>query len=310
MAEDLDSLLLTRSEAAKYKGLAGEQSVRDAESRGALISVGEDAGRAMYRKTDLDAWQVKGKEPSAAQKKTVLRNAARAREQEAREHPRKQQAAGVRFEAESIAHYYKSQQAAEAADQAKRNAVSVLERQVVEDNRRELEVFHVQNVSEVQTLGVLGRDGFREARREGLKEVEVPCAWHVRRRHIDSVPPRAQRDESEPIVSGKFYRREEVVAFAERFAMEAERLEGRLQRARKEGDPATNLLKLMTGAAIGGGITYGVTKARAGEETTEVTAKIREAEAKARAEERAKADARILELEERLRRVLGSGGSE
>src|SRR5580698_8990478 len=79
-----DQLLLTRKEAAAYKGLSGESSLRDAESRG-LESTTDAGGRVLYTKGALDRWIVKSKEPSESKKNTVLRTAQKARAHEERE---------------------------------------------------------------------------------------------------------------------------------------------------------------------------------------------------------------------------------
>jgi len=79
----LDDLWLSRAEAARYVGVAGESAIRAAEAKG-LGGMADGHGQVWHRPATLDAWPWRGRQPTPAQKTRVLRDAAKAREREAR----------------------------------------------------------------------------------------------------------------------------------------------------------------------------------------------------------------------------------
>jgi len=86
MIDELSELMemrLTRSEAARYVGASGESTIRAAEGKG-LDCEADAMGQIWHSPQALDAWKWRGKLPSPAQKQKVLKQAVKARQQEAR----------------------------------------------------------------------------------------------------------------------------------------------------------------------------------------------------------------------------------
>ena len=92
-------LRLTRSEAARYVGVSGESTIRAAEANG-LVCEHDWSGQIWHVPAQLDAWKWRSKGPTAAQKARVLRDAARARERERKEHARRETLEAERIFAE------------------------------------------------------------------------------------------------------------------------------------------------------------------------------------------------------------------
>ncbi|HSY24593.1 MAG TPA: hypothetical protein VK841_20850 [Polyangiaceae bacterium] len=88
---DFFDVWLTRAEAARYVGAAGESTIRAAETKG-LASTTDEAGQVWHRPDVLDEWSWRNKSPPYAQKARVLREAARARHREARTRERQREA--------------------------------------------------------------------------------------------------------------------------------------------------------------------------------------------------------------------------
>jgi hypothetical protein len=199
-----EDLLLTRKEAAAYKGLAGESSLRDSESRG-LESVTGASGRTLYTKSALDRWSVKGTEPSDSKKKTILRAAAKARAHEAREYARQREAEEQREEA-VLEQEWVAQTARFAADQDLRTRVEA-------KNGERKRAFLMEVMTEAQIRELLSIDGatFRKLVRTALiRPVEPPPEAQV---EIQFDGPSFEREGSPMrIVGGPFYARADVLA--------------------------------------------------------------------------------------------------
>jgi hypothetical protein len=82
---------LTRAEAARYVGVSGESAIRAAETKGLHHATTDAAGQVWHRPETLDAWKWRAKAPTATHKKRVLREAAKARQHEARTRERKRE---------------------------------------------------------------------------------------------------------------------------------------------------------------------------------------------------------------------------
>jgi hypothetical protein len=93
---------LTRSEAARYVGVAGESAIRAAEAKG-LHGVRDPNGQVWHTPEALDAWTWRGKPPTAVQKTRILKEARKAREQEARARDLREQQEARRAGAEAEA---------------------------------------------------------------------------------------------------------------------------------------------------------------------------------------------------------------
>jgi hypothetical protein len=90
---------LTRSEAAKYVGVSGESAIRAAEAKG-LRGTTDPNGQVWHTPDALDAWTWRVKAPPPAQRARVLREAGKARQQEARARERKEEQEAEREQAE------------------------------------------------------------------------------------------------------------------------------------------------------------------------------------------------------------------
>ena len=93
---------LTRSEAARYVGVAGESAVRAAEAKG-LRGTSDPNGQVWHTPEALDAWTWRGKPPTAMQKTRTLRDARKAREQDARARDQKEEQQARRMAAQAEA---------------------------------------------------------------------------------------------------------------------------------------------------------------------------------------------------------------
>ncbi len=90
---------LTRAEAARYVGVSGESTVRAAESKG-LRGTTDPNGQVWHTPDALDTWTWRGKPPTPTEKARVLRDARKARQQEARARERKEEQEALREQAE------------------------------------------------------------------------------------------------------------------------------------------------------------------------------------------------------------------
>jgi hypothetical protein len=184
MVDELDEtdffdVWLTRAEAARYVGAAGESTIRAAETKG-LASTTDEAGQVWHRPDVLDEWSWRNEAPPYAQKARVLREAARARHREARTRER-QREAEVREEQDE----WDTQLARYAAmlDTERRVRADVRRR-----NERARSAFESAHMDE-QTAGrCLGFESYETARRlrnlverGALRRVESP-------RELDVVP--------------------------------------------------------------------------------------------------------------------------
>jgi hypothetical protein len=204
MLDEFDAtLLLTRKEAAAYKGLAGESSLRDGESRG-LESATDGDGRALYRKAALDAWKVKCKEPTEARKRRVLEAAQKERAHEARERARRMAAQDERAMAEHDA-WLASLAATDEEERRLRARVDA------KNAEREL-AFRLEAMSEREIRETLriDREAFRKfVRMQLIRVVEPPLQARVR---LGIGEPSTEVEDSRMwITGGPFYSRGDVV---------------------------------------------------------------------------------------------------
>jgi hypothetical protein len=92
-------LFLTRAEAARYVGVSSEAAIRAAEEKG-LESISDAHNQYWLAPATLDAWPWRGPRPTSAEKARVLREAIKARKQEARAREREEEADRQREELE------------------------------------------------------------------------------------------------------------------------------------------------------------------------------------------------------------------
>lgn len=199
MGYDPDEVLLTRSEAARYKGLSNESAVRDAENRGAVQGTKDENGRTLYRVADLDAWKTKarGKVPTEAAQQKIVHDAYRARQKELCQEDAKQDRQQVEV------------RRAETDSEAQRRA---LVQKVEEENRQALERFRADFVSEPIARATLG-DRWHTVR-HALAEERAPLQRAVRGfGGTDDDPVRVETT-GFALVSGTFYRRADVETLA------------------------------------------------------------------------------------------------
>lgn len=160
---------LTRSEAARYVGVAGESAIRAAEDRGLKSAFDEETGQAWLSTAVLDAFKWRNKRPSLAKQATVVRQAQRAREHETRERLRKEAAEDAFREAE-----WQAQQREFEAEDALRAHV----RQKARTLREAFERDHMDEHTAGLALGFEGheaRSKVRELIKRGLlRSVESP----------------------------------------------------------------------------------------------------------------------------------------
>src|ERR1017187_9299228 len=83
---------------ARALSLSGESTIRAAEAKG-LRGIADPSGQVWHTPEGLDAWPWRVKPPPPAQKARVLRDARKARQQEARARDRKEEQEARRAEA-------------------------------------------------------------------------------------------------------------------------------------------------------------------------------------------------------------------
>lgn len=166
-------LWLSRSEAARYVGVSGESAIRAAEDKG-LTPVMDADGQFWHKPAALDAWNWRGKPPSAAQKARVVREAQRARRQEARERERKEEA-----EAQQELAEWEAQLKRGEAEDALRASV----RQKAKERRAAFEFAHMDERTAGRALGFTGYEArvrLRDLVNRGLlRRVESPTEPRV-----------------------------------------------------------------------------------------------------------------------------------
>jgi hypothetical protein len=208
MSEDSDdsrpvSIWLTRSEAARYVGVSGESAIRAAEAKG-LEAESDADGQFWHTPKTLNAWTWRGKPPSATQKARVVREAVKARRQEARERERKDEAALEQEQAEWAAQLSRSD-----AEDALRTHV----RQKAREQRVTFEAAHLNERTAGRALGFKSWEACGRLRdlvnRGLLRRVESPPEPRV-----DASFDGAREVASHwPLCSGgPFFVREEVLA--------------------------------------------------------------------------------------------------
>jgi hypothetical protein len=162
------SVLLTRSEAARYVGLSGESAIRAAEDRGLETAV-DASGQVWLSQAVLDAWKWRTKLPSKAKRAAVLRQAARNREREARERRRQEDADMERELAEWDADLRRYDQ---------EGALRAQVRQKANEQRAAFELAHMDERTAGMALGFESyeaRGRVRDLVRRGLlRRVESP----------------------------------------------------------------------------------------------------------------------------------------
>jgi hypothetical protein len=204
MLDDFDTeLLLTRKEAADYKGLSGESSLRDAESRG-LACITDAEGRTLYRRRALDRWDVKGTEPTDAKKRKVLIAAQKARAHETQESARRMAAREEKAQAEHDA-WLASLAANERAEEESR-------RRVQAKNAEREQAFRAAVMDEYAIRKLLTIDG-RELRElvdmTLIREVEPPPEAKIEDMFGEPV---SEYDGSRMfLIGGPFYSRADVI---------------------------------------------------------------------------------------------------
>ncbi len=185
-----DENWLSRSEAAKYVGVNGESAIRAAEAKG-LRGTTDPNGQVWHTPEALDAWTWRVKAPPPAQRARVLRDAGKARQQEARARERKEEQEAEREQAERDAR--QAQFMAEwDADRALRAQV----KRKAEEMRAAFLFVHMDEYTAGQALGFKGFAAGRKLRElvqcgllrqfesprepvammsiDGLREVEAP----------------------------------------------------------------------------------------------------------------------------------------
>jgi len=87
--DSIASQCLSRAQAARYVGAAGESTIRAAEEKG-LPCFRDANGQVWHAPETLDDWSWRGKQPSAAEKARILRSAAEENQRSARDRERKE----------------------------------------------------------------------------------------------------------------------------------------------------------------------------------------------------------------------------
>ncbi len=173
--DGIERVPLTRKEAGAYVGLS-DSGIRDAEARGLPNRV-DSFGQHWFDPDDLDAWPWRSKQPSAAKKKTVLAQAAKARAHERRLREHEEEKRRVAEDEAHAAHYSRF-----AANMREQNRLSD---EVVARNDAAKAKFTAENVSLSEVVGALGRSSWegratqRDLRVALIAEVEPPKRLEV-----------------------------------------------------------------------------------------------------------------------------------
>jgi hypothetical protein len=198
---------LTRAEAARYVGAAGESTIRAAEEKG-LPCLRDADGQIWHWPESLDQWPWRGKRPSAAERERILRSVARARQQNAR--------AREQREAMSLEREFAKWEAERSARAAQDEAEARMRADVRRKNEEVRTAFEMGHMTERQAGKALGfnllesRSRMRELVDRGLlREIKGPSE---RRVEVTSDGPQ-EVETTWPLCRGApFYLREDVLA--------------------------------------------------------------------------------------------------
>jgi hypothetical protein len=163
---------LTRSESARYVGVSGESTIRAAEAKG-LRGIADPSGQVWHTPEALDAWPWRVKPPPPAQKARVLRDARKARQQEARARDRKEEQEARRAQAESDAQLTRQRAGWDAEDAFKAKVA-----QKGKDMRAAFELAHMNARTAGEALGFKSHEAswrLRDLVKAGLlRQIESP----------------------------------------------------------------------------------------------------------------------------------------
>jgi hypothetical protein len=199
--------LLTRSQAARYVGVSGESAIRAAEAKG-LRGTADPSGQVWLTPEALDAWTWRVKTPPPAQRARVLRDARKARQQEARGRERKEEQDAQRELAE-----WEASQARLRAEWNAEDALRAGVKRKAEEMRAAFTPVHMDAYTAEQALGFKSYEAGRKLRQLVqcglLRQFQSPLEPMVRM----SIDGLREVEGSVPLcLGGPFYLREEVLA--------------------------------------------------------------------------------------------------